>query len=209
MAVYSKGAVQTGGDPGTNEKQNVKAVGPVTEKDQAEVTEGINAAKEAQPIPIKPGKQTFEFASHKFSFNATAGKRLQILDRGESRSFLILGKERPGMGSSVFSVFIIVARAGEELPTKEIILDGMLYPYRQRLVNYAEKEFSLPLANGRTASGLAYSGSYAGEVKTRGFYAVTPVKGALYVMMGMDRDQFYDDSMKDFKELAGSLDISS
>ncbi len=183
--------------------------GPITDKDNEAVKEGIKSADETPTVSLQPPPQTFTFEGHKFAIHASAPTKLQVLNRGNSRTFAFLGPERKNLGQNVFSILIVNGGASEKVPNKDELMKGMLHPFRQRLSDYKEEPFTLELANGRREAGTEFSGALGGAGNLRGFVVTIPVKDGIYSLTTTDRQEVYDESIKQLKTLAKSIKIEN
>lgn len=195
-----------GWQPTLAQKQAVHAI---TARDQAEVQEGINAADNAKKNALKSGRSSFSYEKHRFSLVVPEGLNLQVLDHRGTRSFNFLGKERGDKSRLVLGILIMLPDSNGALPTASDMTEGMLHPYKQRWTDYQQKATKLVIAGGKEVAAVEYSGAYGGQVKARGIVAVHAVKGALFIITGTDREEYFADSMKVIRKLVASLEISS
>lgn len=181
-------------------------VPPISARDQEEVRQGYEAAGSTPSVLLSGQFQTFKAGAHRFRIKPVSGWQLQEMDMGSAKRFCFSGPERVGKGAATFVVIVV---PGADAPTPDVLMQGMLRPYRQRMANYSENPCSLQFSGGAKHSGVEFKGEIGGVVGVKGFFVIFPAKGALYAVSGSDRAEFYACSMNQFNSLAASLDIQS
>ena len=101
---------------------------------------GYEAAQKAVAVPIKHESQVFKSDQHSFELTPPEKFTLKELSPPSGKMFMFTGPSRSDQKHPVMSISLIEPPAGQAVPSLQVVLDGMLKPFKDNLTRLQRRD---------------------------------------------------------------------